>query len=709
MSNIDPPAGWDDVDGINTNERLLGGPGGPLNRGLVGLAARTKQLRDWRDEDLDAVAADKTALAGTVGAALVGFQDGRLPQAGLTTLQARAQGFVILTDYAQFAVGNDWTEAFARAWADMTNPLVLRYAPQGNEPAWMVTKGPKLYIPEGYYQYNGPGLPMGAGQSSIFEIEGAGYQSVRLDITSDAWFIDATNAVVGFVVSGMQVYGGKGFMNLRNQAVTTNRIKSVRNMVFSEYTVCALANASQDAPYTRIENCMFRGRIDRETIGIAVCGFMAGSSIRGCVFQRNRYHIKLATAVIAGTDKGPSVPINISENDFLRYPSYPGNTYDVWFVPNLETSDNAGRAAVFFANKFGAESVRPGDAHVLVAQESDPANLATSFHTTTVGGFVNGVRFQSNNIGSVGEDATRIPFIKSFTAGIYSWDLDDIIDNGSPTFICEYDAAVAATSMTPQSNLNRYSARQDLQAAKGDVPAPITNLAGTWNLIDPLGFYNGQSGVVGTPGGGDLGGYLNILTPATTQSFASANVTRTAITNSIGVPSEASEVVMTAADGRIVGALTFANVVAGRQAFFEGELAGGSANSLDVVRVTLTDQAGRLVVRRILSLTDAWVRFRIPWIPNKTGITGLNVRIDSPSGYTAGTKTTFRVGRVAVYHGKEPVNTGHVQCLGTGAWNAPHIVLGGDLHIFRNGNDLRLSLGYPGSATAGVLLGTATA
>lgn len=45
MSNIDPPAGWDDVDGINTNERLLGGPSGPLNRGLVGLTARTKQLR----------------------------------------------------------------------------------------------------------------------------------------------------------------------------------------------------------------------------------------------------------------------------------------------------------------------------------------------------------------------------------------------------------------------------------------------------------------------------------------------------------------------------------------------------------------------------------------------------------------------------------------------------------------------------------------
>jgi|GEM_PF-5382292 len=53
MSNIDPPAGWDDVDGINTNERLLGGADGPLNRAATALVARTKQLRD----DIDALSA----------------------------------------------------------------------------------------------------------------------------------------------------------------------------------------------------------------------------------------------------------------------------------------------------------------------------------------------------------------------------------------------------------------------------------------------------------------------------------------------------------------------------------------------------------------------------------------------------------------------------------------------------------------------------
>lgn len=55
MSIIDPPAGWDDVDGINTNERLLGGPDGPLNRAAVALTARTKQLSEWRASDVAAL------------------------------------------------------------------------------------------------------------------------------------------------------------------------------------------------------------------------------------------------------------------------------------------------------------------------------------------------------------------------------------------------------------------------------------------------------------------------------------------------------------------------------------------------------------------------------------------------------------------------------------------------------------------------------
>lgn len=78
MSTIDPPAGWDEVDGINTNERLLGGLSGPLNRAVTGLTARSKQLRDWRESD-------QAALASATGAGAVGIQY-PLPEAQPQTL-----------------------------------------------------------------------------------------------------------------------------------------------------------------------------------------------------------------------------------------------------------------------------------------------------------------------------------------------------------------------------------------------------------------------------------------------------------------------------------------------------------------------------------------------------------------------------------------------------------------------------------------------
>lgn len=45
--------------------------------------------------------------------------------------------------------------------------------------------------------------------------------------------------------------------------------------------------------------------------------------------------------------------------------------------------------------------------------------------------------------------------------------------------------------------------------------------------------------------------------------------------------------------------------------------------------------------------------------------------------------------------------------ISNGAWDQPHLVLG-DLHIFKNGNDIRASIGAPASATDGALVVTAT-
>lgn len=83
MSILNPDAGWPDIDGINTNERLLGGENGPLNRAPSQLTARTKQLR----LDVDALRADVDPLLGGDGSAALGFT-----QAGAGAIARDVQG-----------------------------------------------------------------------------------------------------------------------------------------------------------------------------------------------------------------------------------------------------------------------------------------------------------------------------------------------------------------------------------------------------------------------------------------------------------------------------------------------------------------------------------------------------------------------------------------------------------------------------------------
>lgn len=77
MSNIDPPAGWDDVPELLTTQRALAGPGGPMNAPLVALTARTKMLREEvlaaSELSSEQLAALVASLQSAIGSASIGF------------------------------------------------------------------------------------------------------------------------------------------------------------------------------------------------------------------------------------------------------------------------------------------------------------------------------------------------------------------------------------------------------------------------------------------------------------------------------------------------------------------------------------------------------------------------------------------------------------------------------------------------------------
>ncbi|GBG05966.1 hypothetical protein PAT3040_00454 [Paenibacillus agaridevorans] len=598
----------------------------------------------------------------------------------------------------------DDTAAIEAYWSYVTNPGILRFPAAAGDYPYMATKGPRMNFPAGNYLYSGSGLNLSAQQSWMFSIEGDGEYSTRITIANDAYFIDLDNNPVGMKIQGIHFEGGKGALRLKNIAGNTVRIAHIEKCSFTNYSECAVSSNSQDYPYWKVRDNLFTGAIAANTIGLALTGYTAGSTIEDNIFHRNRYHLKLGTAVIAGqgNDKGPCVPVNILKNDFIRIDTSNTNSYDVWIVPNLETFQNAGRAMVFAFNKFGNENLNPGDSRILVALEGGGSYTSDKHHSASLGGYVSGVQFHLNNVNCHGN--AIVPFIKSNTAKLFNFDIEDVYDNGVPSYMIEYANDITAAMFEQQSSINRVSLRRAMSCAESVLAPVLSNIPGTLHVDDPYQFGLDASSPASWIGGGGNGGYVNVLAPSSTSAFTAVNASKASIANSIGVASEAVEVTLTSSDGRLTGPLNIAALTAGKVIWVEGELSAGSTNSLGSVRVELTDQTGRIMTRRVYRTTSSWQRFRFPITLYTSGITGIFIRIMG-NDFAASTRTTFKAGRFALYHASEPVNTGHLQAMDS-TWNGRHLILGA-YHLWVDASGgVRIMNGQPSSDTDGSPIGT---
>ena len=646
----------------------------------------------------------RSDLGATSGSQIIGFIQGGTGST-VRTLQDKTREFVSVKDFG--AVGDgivDDTAAIEAAWLYITDPLVDRWPAAIGDFAFNVTKGPRLYFPTGNYVYNGTGLTLNVGQSWIFEFEGDGQFATRITLGSGVFFVNSANNPTGMRVNGIHFEGGAGALLFTSTAGNVGRDSIVEGCTFSNYTVCAIASSSQDWPNFKIRRNTFAGASGSNTIGLAVSGYTANSGIEENAFLRNRYHIKLASTLVGGLDKGPPVPINIWRNDFLRIDTSLTNTYDIWIKPNPDTGNNAGRAALFLGNKFGNENLQSGDARILIADEGAGTTVADKHHATSVSsGYVSGVAFLKNNVNN---NNLVHPFIFSYTPKIHNFDLNDIYDNGSPTYICEYSSSIVATTFESQCNTNRASLQQSLSCAEGDLAPIASNVPGTWSLYDPLGYSSDDTQFPNVTGGDGFGAYVNLLTPTSTANFTVADGSKASINNSVGEINEASEITATSSSGRFVGALTFASIEEGRLVFIEGELAQGSTNSVTAVRIEITDNSGRVVLRRIYRLNPNWTKFRIPYNVNKSGITSLSIRAQV-FDFSVGVLEKFRIGSVAIYHGQEPINRGFLRSLGSN-WDRQHLILGA-YHLWVDTTGiLRIKSGAPVSNTDGTIVGTQT-
>lgn len=235
MSNIDPPASWADVDGINTNERLLGGPEGPLNRAVTGLTARTKQLRD----DTTNAAG---ALAAVTGSSLVGFSSGVAGSTAQTVQAVLRERISVKTFGAVLDGVADDTSAFVAAFA------------------YGAATGAEILVPAGTAKITS-GLVVSCHVHHVGEVK----YKFTLGSTQDAVTLFASNSIVSrcSFTGTVELDGqGTGRDGLRLRKFEGADLGLIRVTNFPRAGVCVAPEASFDwmenltARYVKVDGCL---------------------------------------------------------------------------------------------------------------------------------------------------------------------------------------------------------------------------------------------------------------------------------------------------------------------------------------------------------------------------------------------------------------------------------------------------------------------
>lgn len=561
--------------------------------------------------------------------------------------------------------------------------------------AWAGQQGGILFSP-GVYVYGGGGISQAGGNIVMAAAKG----TVTLKITSAVYFLTASGVVQNTSVKGLHFLGGKGAIKYSNTGTNVTGQHVFEDCYFDNYTECAIGNNATDSPYWKIARCMFMGAAAGGTIGVAIGGFLDRSTIEECEFLRNKYHLKIGPR-LSGT-------ISIRNNDFIAWTAGI-RTADLWFVPNSTDAfgANSGYCTSVADNKFGNENMATTDSRILVALEDAASGTDRSnrSHATTwdpSAAFLSGLMIRGNRLAGVASLAA--PFIKSYIneLRLLRW-FDNIVDGGSHSYLCEFQG-----TLTDDDGYPTRTWLIDLPATRNaglSFTNGITNLShgiahDHWGVIQ----YADESLLTHTSLGDDADFALMsaLVGNADVSTFGSA--TKAAVADIYGNARAATVTVTNVGSSGIANSLS-ATMVPGRVAWVEVDLRRSAANPVASVTIDVSNSTtSKRAVTRSFRLQAAWRTARVPFVfPNfSAGSWQVRVRAED---FTAGTATNFDVGRIRVYHGRQPMNGNHLRTLGTGAWDGEHVVMGPSHLWIDSLGKLRIKSSAPISDTDGAVVG----
>lgn len=532
-----------------------------------------------------------------------------------------------------------------------TNPNNGIFHP-GLSDAYLDTIGPAIRLPAGNWVWNpsGTGYEFLSGHAQEVTIIGEGAGATTLTIADDKWLIDSAKSLTKLHLQDLTIQGGKGTLRHNFRSANVLGIVRVINVNFIEYTVCALGTRSTNFPYWKVVGSWFRGSAD-QSIGVAHPGDAAGSALLSCVFDRNRYHLKLGLGGLGWA---------ITNSSFFRVDAYDGTPrVDVWIVPSSALG-SAGQDFVVMGCKFGNEELDAADYRFLFADEAATVTdfLDTPHVDSASVGYVANHQVVHNTV-SWRDGTADVPLVYSTTDRLIDnrYAPNELLGDDFTHVLTLFDGASSSADRTvftnvwgPQSN---YTIGNEVVATAWPV-----GRAGFGLFDDPYGQYQDQTPgrrPHGSASAGDVE-YIDLGVQAL-SSWTLSNMSRsTGMTDAVG-GSSAIELDVTNASNSATSA-TFSGFTLERPVFMELDLKAGSSGSLTSVEIRIQQTSnGPIWIRRFFRVPSAWRTYRLLWYPRVSTACVVQVRASATG--------KVQIARVHAYHAREPVNTGPVQ-LGTG-------------------------------------------
>jgi hypothetical protein len=471
---------------------------------------------------------------------------------------------------------------------------------------------------------------------------GAGRNDVTILVEDGHFLVDSNQKWSMTRVEQLTVTGGQGALRNRYAKDNVTSPHVVLDCAFYDYTGTAISTDSGDMPLWRIERCVFRAADHATAMGIALNGLTDTNTVQRCEFQSNLVHIKLGHG---GNNT------YVSNNDFVQYapPEDGVRRTVVWVVPAREPT-NSGAGLTISDNKFGNENQGQSDLRIAYADEGPGDHFGDRLpdYGSDSTGYITGHTIR----GGLVAGAVRLPVIYSTTPFTQGCTVTNVVFAGSlPSYVFQLRTPTDATNPEAYSN----SAGPFHLTDQNFAPFPVANQPAMFRVDDPHQMMDTWAGnPLSARGGGNAAGYVDLLLPRTGDLDLRGGTTQASVRDALG-GREAVEVSL-APGGAVVGVPPRGALQADYPVWIEFDLAAGVSSSVEELYVSLgLDDAPSggpgQYFRRRLRPTDEWRPYRfLTAVPRSSDSVVLAFE---PTA--RGTGDRVRLGRVRMYHAREPV------------------------------------------------------